>query len=118
MANFRGFKSNCFGNRNAVWVNEILLFHLFIWDSRYRGGQYSRKQWRPERTVRRAGTENIANVPLVPVENILLPPLHIKLGIVKNFVKALNREGPAFQILKTIFPRLSEAKLKEGNYIF
>lgn len=89
---------------------------ICLWDSRYRGGQYSRKQW-PERTVRCVGAENIANVPLVPINSILLPPLHIKLGIVKNFVKALNRESPAFQILKTIFPRLSEAKLKEGNYI-
>lgn len=89
---------------------------ICLWDSRYRGGQYSRKRW-PERTVRRVGAENIANAPLVPIESILLPPLHIKLGIVKNFVKALNREGPAFQILKTVFPRLSEAKLKEGNYI-
>lgn len=88
---------------------------ICLWDSRYRGGQYARKQW-PQRNDRRVGTQNIANVPLVAIESVLLPPLHIKLGIVKNFVKALNRDGPAFQILKTVFPRVSEAKLKEGNH--
>lgn len=88
---------------------------LCLWDSRYKENQYSRKIW-PDRTSRRAGSQNIAEISLVSIEKILLPPLHIKLGIVKNFVKALDREGPAFQYLKTKFPRLSEAKLKEGKY--
>ena len=32
----------------------------------------------------------------------------------KNFVKALHKNGAAFQHLSTVFPGLSAAKLKEG----
>ena len=32
----------------------------------------------------------------------------------KNFVKAMDKEGAAFQHLCTLFPGLSSAKLKEG----
>lgn len=35
----------------------------------------------------------------------------------KNFVKALNRDGPAFQNLRQKFPTLREAKIKEGIFI-
>ena len=52
--------------------------------------------------------------PPVPIGKILLPPLHIKLDIVKNFVMALDRDGEGFKYLRTIFPRLSEAKLQAG----
>jgi hypothetical protein len=41
---------------------------------------------------------------------ILLPPLHIKLGLMKNFVKAMDRTGSAFKHLAEKFPRLREAK--------
>jgi len=55
---------------------------------------------------------NVINVPLVPIHKILLPPLHIKLGLVKNFIKAIIRDGEAFKCLTKIFPRLSVAKEK------
>ena len=45
---------------------------------------------------------------------ILLLPLHIKLGLMKNFVKAMDGTGSAFKYLTEKFPRLSEAKIKEG----
>ena len=51
------------------------------------------------------------------LKKMLLPPLHIKLGLMKNFVKAIDRNGGAFLFLKNKFPRLSEAKIKEGVYI-
>ena len=35
----------------------------------------------------------------------------------KNFVKALHKNGAAFQHLSTVFPGLSAAKLKEGIFI-
>ena len=38
--------------------------------------------------------------PLVEPSKIFLPPPHIKLGLVKNFVKALNKEGKGFKNLK------------------
>ena len=35
----------------------------------------------------------------------------------KNFVKALHKNGAAFQNLSTVFPGLSAAKLKEGIFV-
>jgi hypothetical protein len=35
----------------------------------------------------------------------------------KNFVKAMGRTGSAFKYLAEKFPRLSEAKIKEGAYV-
>ena len=35
----------------------------------------------------------------------------------KNFVKALHKNGAAFQHLSTVFPGLSAAKLKEGIFV-
>ena len=50
------------------------------------------------------------------MNKVLLPPLHIKLGLM-NFVKALHKNGAAFQHLSTVFPGLSAAKLKEGIFV-
>src|SRR5215471_9068630 len=41
-------------------------------------------------------------------------PLHIKLGLMKNFVKAMDRNGTAFLYLRQKFPFLNNAKLREG----
>ena len=54
---------------------------------------------------------------LVDMNKVLLPPLHIKLGLTKNFVKAMHKNGAAFQHLSTVFPGLSAAKLKEGIFV-
>ena len=35
----------------------------------------------------------------------------------KNFVKALNKEGQAFKYLSQVIPKLSEAKLKKGIFV-
>ena len=35
----------------------------------------------------------------------------------KNFVKALDKNGAAFQHLSTVFPFLSAAKLKESIFV-
>ena len=45
---------------------------------------------------------------------ILLAPLHVKLGLMKNFVKAMDQSGSAFEYLVEKFLRLSEAKIKKG----
>ena len=42
--------------------------------------------------------------------------MHLKHGLMKNFVKAANQEEAAFTYLREKFPRLSEAKLKDGIF--
>lgn len=89
---------------------------LCEWDSRAKALHYKRQDW-PVRQSLEPGQKNVQHVPLVDSKKILLPPLHIKLGLMKNFVKALNRDGPAFQYLRQKFPRLSESKVKEGIFV-
>jgi hypothetical protein len=48
---------------------------------------------------------------------ILLQPLHIKLGLMKNFIKAMDRTGSTFKYLAEKFPLLSEAKIKERVFV-
>ena len=51
------------------------------------------------------------------MNELLLPPLLIKFGLMKYFVKALHKNGAAFQHLSTVFPGLSAAKLREGIFV-
>lgn len=89
---------------------------LCLWDSRNKENHYIRKVWPPRKSFT-PGSENILHPPLVQQQNIIVPPLHLKLGIMKNFVKSLKRESEAFQYLKKKFPKISDAKLKEGIFI-
>lgn len=89
---------------------------LCMWDSRATGNHYSTKVW-PERTEFVCGKSNVKYLPLMDPKNVILPPLHIKLGLMKNFVKAMNKEGDGFLYLKSVFPKLSDAKLKEGIFV-
>ncbi|UYV83522.1 K02A2.6-like [Cordylochernes scorpioides] len=77
---------------------------------------YIKKIW-PNRKIFTPGYKNIANLPLIDSENIYLPPLHIKLGSMKNFVKAMDRNASGFANLKQKFSSISEAKIKEGIFV-
>ncbi|UYV69338.1 hypothetical protein LAZ67_6003268 [Cordylochernes scorpioides] len=50
-------------------------------------------------------------------ENIYLQPLHIKLGLMKNFVKAMDRNASGFAYLKQKCASISDAKIKEGIFV-
>ncbi|UYV78775.1 hypothetical protein LAZ67_16002710 [Cordylochernes scorpioides] len=71
----------------------------------------------PNRKIFTPGYKNIANLTLIDSENIYLPPLHIKLGLMKNFVKAMDRNASGFAYLKQKFSSISEAKIKEGIFV-
>jgi len=71
----------------------------------------------PQRKSLKVGEKNVQHSALAEWHTILLPPLHIKLGLMKNFVKAMDRTGSAFKYLAEKFPRLSEAKIKEGVFV-
>ena len=89
---------------------------LCLWDSRADDVHYTQRTW-PERQEPVVGENNIQNLPLVNKTQILLPPLHIKLGLMKQFVKALDHEGDAFNFLRQMFPNITEAKLKGGVFV-
>ena len=48
---------------------------------------------------------------------ILFPPLRIKLGLVKQFVKSLKPTSRAFHYIGKLFPSISKAKFKGGIFV-
>lgn len=92
---------------------------LCNWDSRYKViNQYDCIHWEPRTDENRAGLRE-HNEPLIKdVTEILLPPLHTKLGICGKLIEVVVKDvDGAFDCLKDIFPRLSDDKITKGkNY--
>ena len=87
-----------------------------LWNSRADSEHYEKIHW-PTQKELIPGMYNVIKEPLVRRENVLLPPLTIKFGLVKQFVKALIFKGEVFQEIRLMFPRLSEAKIKGGIFV-
>ena len=62
------------------------------------------------------GNKNIINEPLVSRDRIILPPLHIKFSLMKQFVKALDKHGDCFNYIVKKFPGPSMEKMKTGIF--
>ncbi|XP_076351330.1 uncharacterized protein LOC143247340 [Tachypleus tridentatus] len=77
---------------------------------------YNRKLW-PQRTEFSVGRHNVKCESLVDLQKVLFPPLHIKLGLMKQFSTALDKESAAFKYLRDFFPKLSKAKVKAGVFV-
>lgn len=76
---------------------------LCDWHTRFDKSRISRKD-----SVH--GNANVIRDPLVPGQNILLPPLHIKLGLVKSFIKrVVELNVNVLPRLKLIFPGISDS---------
>ena len=88
---------------------------LCYWDSRANEEHWIRKEWPPRNTIK-PREKNIVNNPLVDRKNIILPPLHIKLGLIKQFVKALDCSGDLFGYICSTFPGLIYEKKKAGIF--
>ena len=88
---------------------------LCLWDSRAKDKHWNQRTW-PVRASMTVGEKNVINEPLVDREKIIFPPLHIKLGLMKQFVKALDKEGDCFQYICSAFPGLSYEKVKAGVF--
>ena len=85
---------------------------LCLCNSRAGTEHYVRKHW-PTRDEIEQGKHNIKQKPFLQSDRIHLPPLHIKLGLFKQFVKALDKDSFAFAYLAEKFLSLSKAKIKE-----
>ncbi|KAI6651376.1 hypothetical protein LOD99_5343 [Oopsacas minuta] len=80
--------------------------YLCMWDSRAREKHWTQKEW-PLCETFQAGMPNVTHNPIVSRDKIVFPPLHIKLGLMKQFVKGLNPDNEAFLHLVYTFPALS-----------
>lgn len=54
---------------------------------------YSKKKWKKRDKASKIGEKSIIAKPLVEFEDIILPALHIKLGLITSFVKNLQAEA-------------------------
>lgn len=61
------------------------------------------------------GVMNVKENSLTTPEKILLPTLHIKLGLVSSFIRKLKKDEDAFKYFKVMFPGLTIAKISAGN---
>ena len=87
---------------------------LCLWNSREDSSHYAVKVW-PIRQSPQIGKYDVHHQPLVSSANVFLLPLYIKLGLMKNFVKAMDLEG---EFLKDFFgAHKSDAKLKAGIFV-
>ncbi|GBL94360.1 hypothetical protein AVEN_7336-1 [Araneus ventricosus] len=88
---------------------------LCEWDSRDKKNHWIKKQL-PHKKALKHGNKNVVKGSLVDLSKVLLPPLHIKLGLMKQFVKALSKRE-CFKYLGNKFPGLPETKIREGVFI-
>ncbi|GBL81444.1 hypothetical protein AVEN_143720-1 [Araneus ventricosus] len=98
-------------------LNESSERRLFIDSSKYIVKAILLYNGNKKPPMSRAYSALIMYTPTVEPGKILLHPLHIKLGLIKNFVNAMDKEGGKFNHLRGLFPHLSEAKLKEGIFV-
>lgn len=70
-----------------------------MWDSRAQVGHYIRKHWTQCQAVM-ACQRNIANEPQLDPKTVFPPPLHIELGLMRYFVKEVDKRRRAFLYLK------------------
>ena len=80
-----GFQDVSLLTRSTRGVYKIFLLSL-SWNSRADEQHYSRKLW-PLREEFTPGAHNVIRQPLVQREKILLPTLHIKLGLALTELK-------------------------------
>ena len=86
------------------------------WGSRDRSNHWIKRDW-PLRESLTPGLRNILNPALVYRFNVILPTLHIKLGLIKQFLKVPNKEGARFKYIQEKFPNLSAEKVKEDVFV-
>ena len=59
------------------------------------------------------GHKNVSHNSLVPIENSYSSSLHVKLGLMKQFVKTMNKTGDLFYFLKIKYSHPIYANIKE-----
>ena len=74
---------------------------LCLWDS-WADDHYAIRNWLSRHEFI-PGSKSVKYQPLVDPDKVLLPSLHIKLGLVKSFVKRLQEDGDGFKYLQENF---------------
>jgi hypothetical protein len=88
---------------------------LCLWDSRAYDKHWKTLSW-PDREEMNIGERNVIREPLVKRENIIFPPLHIKLGLMSQFLKSVDQESEWIRFFLKFFPKQSLAKTVAGIF--
>ena len=87
---------------------------LCMWASKDTAQHYTKKGWSVPEELMPCRARNVINNSVVDRHEILFPPLHIKLGLIKQFPQALGKDGCYFTYLCLAFPGVTIEKLKAG----
>ena len=88
---------------------------LYLWDIWADNQHYVRQEWTLRQGFKPC-SHNVQFHPLIKLNKILFLRLHIKFGVMKNFVQAMDRKGSNFDLLQEKFPRIWMEKLKAGIF--
>lgn len=90
---------------------------LCDWQGTYRSNkQYQQyHQNTQRRTDSVIGTKSIVADSLIDLNNVLLPPLHVKIGLIAQFIKKLGVNTPAYNFIADLLNHKSTAKLEAGQ---
>ena len=86
------------------------------WDSRDKINHWIKRDW-PLRESLTPGYRNIFHPTLVDRSYVILSPLHIKLGLIKQLVKTLSKESVCSKYIQEKFLYISAEKVKEGVFV-
>ncbi|XP_076804943.1 uncharacterized protein LOC143448896 [Clavelina lepadiformis] len=88
---------------------------MCLWDSRAKTRHRVKKAWLTRENLE-VGKANVIKEPLFQRKKIILPPLYVRLGLMKQFVKALYKDGDCFKYFCRCFPKLTTENLKAGIF--
>lgn len=89
--------------------------HICLFDSRFKK-PYEKLEW-PRRMEYVVGEKSIEAEPLVPGDRIIIPPLHVKLGLMRIFIVAVLKIQPELMtVLKHIFSDKTDLKISCGVF--
>ena len=109
---------NLWGFKDTVLLLGLQLgytkFRCFLceWDSNDRKYHYLKNSGLNEDHIFQ-DRKNLVNMPFINPEKVYLPLLHIKLGLIQNFVKTMDQNTARFIYLENKFPRISDVEIKE-----
>ena len=86
---------------------------IVFWGSRDDEQHYIKKDW----PLRETFVPGIYHIPQVDPNKIYLPPMHMKLGLFKNFINAIDQDDCGFRYLQQKLSAKFETKLKVGIFI-
>ena len=96
------------------WYTKYPCF-LCLWDCRQKGYHWIERNWSLRENMV-VGKRNVIQEPLIRRNRIILPVLHIKLGLMKQFIRALDKNRSCLQYVVQKIVGINLGKIKAGIF--